>query len=137
MTKRPLKLGAALLLALSAPMTASCGGDGETELILGATTSIQDAGLLDEIVRVFEEVTDYDVKPVVGGSGQTLETARRGEFDVVMTHSPAGEGRFIADGEGLDKRTVMRNFFLIAGADNDPAGIAAGARMDAGVARSA
>jgi len=137
MTKRPLKLGAALLLALSAPMSASCGGDGETELILGATTSVQDAGLLDEIVRVFEEVTDYDVKPVVGGSGQTLETARRGEFDVVMTHSPADEDSFIADGEGLDKRTVMRNFFLIAGPDNDPAGIAAVAGMDAAFERIA
>ena len=137
MTNRQLKLGAAFLFALFAPMSASCGGDGETELILGATTSVQDAGLLDELVRAFEEVTDYDVKPVVGGSGQTLETARRGEFDVIMTHSPADEDKFIADGEGLDKFTVMRNFFLIAGPANDLGGIADAAGMDAAFERIA
>lgn len=137
MTNRPLKLGVALLLALFAPMIASCGGEGEAGLSLGATTSIQDAGLLDELVRTFEEVTNYDVKPVVGGSGQTLETARRGEFDVIMTHSPAEEDKFMADGEGLDKRPVMRNFFLIAGPDNDPAGIADAAGLDAAFERIA
>ena len=74
------------LLALTVVAAAGCGGD--DELILGATTSVQDSGLLDEIVRAFEDISDYDVKPIVGGSGQTLETARRGEFDVVLTHSP-------------------------------------------------
>lgn len=108
---------------------ASCGGDGEKELILGATTSVQDPGLLDEIVREFEEVTNYDVKPVVGGSGQTLEMARQGEFDVIMTHSPGDEDKFIADDEGLDKRTVMRNFFLVAGPEDDPAGVAGAASI--------
>lgn len=101
----------------------SCGGGSDNELLLGATTSVQDSGLLDELVRAFEEVSDYDVKPIVGGSGQTLETARRGEFDVIMTHSPADEDKVIADGEGLDKRIVMRNSFLIAGHANDPAGV--------------
>jgi tungstate transport system substrate-binding protein len=115
-----LILAQALLLLLSA---VSCGGGGDKEVLLGATTSVQDPGLLDELVRVFEDVSDYDVKPIVGGSGQTLETARRGEFDVVITHSPADEDKFIADGEGLDNRIVMRNFFLIAGPVNDPAGV--------------
>jgi tungstate transport system substrate-binding protein len=92
-------------------------------VLLGATTSVQDPGLLDELVREFEDVSDYDVKPIVGGSGQTLETARRGEFDVVMTHSPADEDKFIADGEGLDRRIVMRNLFLIAGPQGDPAAV--------------
>ena len=79
--------------------------------------------MLDELVRAFEDISDYDVKPIVGGSGQTLETARQGEFDVILTHSPADEDKFIADGEGLDKRIVMRNFFLIAGPEDDPAGV--------------
>lgn len=102
---------------------ASCGGNGDDELILGATTSVQDSGLLDDLVRVFEDVSNYDVKPIVGGSGQTLEMARQGEFDVILTHSPEDEDKFIADGDGLDKRIVMRNFFLIAGPEEDPAGV--------------
>jgi tungstate transport system substrate-binding protein len=117
----PRLILAPVLLALAS--AASCGSGGDKEVLLGATTSVQDPGLLDELVRAFEEVSDYDVKPIVGGSGQTLETARRGEFDVVMTHSPADEDKFIADGEGLDKRLVMRNFFLIAGPEGDPAGV--------------
>jgi tungstate transport system substrate-binding protein len=115
----------AFLLLPAATAVVSCGGNGEKELILGATTSVQDTGLLDELVSAFEDATDYDLKPVVGGSGQTLETARRGEFDVILTHSPADEDEFIADGEGLDKRIVMRNLFLIAGPEDDPAGVAA------------
>jgi tungstate transport system substrate-binding protein len=129
MARLSLAFIARLLLVVALLSLACCGGDGEKEIILGATTSVQDPGLLDEIVRAFEGVTDYDVKPVVGGSGQTLEMARQGEFDVIMTHSPADEDKFITDDEGLDKRTVMRNFFLVAGPEEDPAGVAAAASM--------
>jgi tungstate transport system substrate-binding protein len=108
---------------------ASCGGNGDNELILGATTSVQDSGLLDELVREFEDVSSYDVKPIVGGSGQTLELARQGEFDVIMTHSPADEDKFLADSEGIDKRIVMRNFFEIAGPEEDPAGVKGAATL--------
>ncbi len=90
-------------------------------MILGATTSVQDSGLLDRIVQGFQDSTGYRLKPVVGGSGQTLETARRGEFDVILTHSPMEEQQFVADGEGLDPREVMRDYFLIAGPDSNPA----------------
>jgi len=109
-------------------VASSCGG-ADNNLILGATTSIQDTGLLDEIVRAFEGVTDYHVKPSVGGSGEVLAKARRGELDVIMTHSPAEEDKFIADGEGLDKRPVMQNFFLIAGPEGDPAGVRGAGNM--------
>jgi tungstate transport system substrate-binding protein len=114
----------ALVLAVAwlALLGSSCGGS-DNEVVLGATTSVQDPGLLDEIVRAFEDVTDYHVKPSVGGSGEVIEKARRGELDVIMTHSPAAEDKFIADGEGLDKRPVMSNFFLIAGPEADPAGV--------------
>ncbi len=117
----PLASLTVLLISL-AFLASSCGGD-NNELILGATTSIQDPGLLDEIVRAFEGVTDYHLKPSVGGSAEVLEKARRGELDVIMTHSPADEDKFIADSEGLDKRPVMQNLFIVAGPDADPAGV--------------
>jgi tungstate transport system substrate-binding protein len=74
-------------------------------------------------------VTDYHVKPSVGGSGEVIAKARRGELDIIMTHSPADEDKFIADGEGLDKRPVMHNLFLIAGPEADPAGVRSAASM--------
>ncbi len=116
---RPLVLCAAFLLL---SLGAGCGGGGET-LVLGATTSLQDTGILDEFVKGFEDQTGYDVTPVVAGSGQVLELARRGEVDVIITHSPAAEGNLVTDGDGLDRRPVMRNFFTIVGPEDDPAGV--------------
>src|SRR5262249_4462643 len=111
-----------VVVASLAVLASSCGG-GDNELILGATTSVQDPGVLDKIVSSFQDVTDYHVKPSVGGSGEVIEKARRGAVDVILSHSPAAEDKFIADGEGLDKRPVMRNFFLIAGPESDPVGV--------------
>lgn len=101
-----------------------CGGGGRSTLLLGATTSVQDAGLLDEIVTAFEAESGYDVTPVVGGSGQILEMARNGEFDVIITHSPEDERAFIDDGEGVGDQPFMENYFLVAGPHDDPAGAA-------------
>ena len=122
---RPLASACSGLLAVlaAAVLASACSGGGKGEVILGATTSVQDSGLLDRIVQGFQDSTGYRLKPVVGGSGQTLETARRGEFDVILTHSPRDEQQFVADGEGLDPKKVMRNYFLVAGPESDPAGV--------------
>ena len=106
-------------------LLAACGsGD---ELLLGATTSVHDSGLLDELVVAFEEDSDLDVKPIALGSGQLMTLARRGELDVIMAHSPADEEALIVAGFALERTPVMRNHFLVAGPASDPAGIA-GAR---------
>jgi tungstate transport system substrate-binding protein len=112
-----------VLLTVSMAFAVAGCGSGKQELILGATTSVQDPGLLDPLVTAFEDAYDYDVKPIVGGSGQTLEQARQGEMDVIMTHSPTDEKQFITDGYGIDRTEVMQNFFLIAGPEDDPAGV--------------
>lgn len=112
-------LGGTIATAL-AIMFAACSGGRDT-LLLGATTSVQDSGLLDDIVRGFEEGSGFDVTPIVGGSGQILEMARRGELDVVITHSPQEEESFVEDGEGIGRTPFMENYFLVAGPPNDPA----------------
>lgn len=112
-----LAVGAILLLS-------ACGNGGENALVLGATTSVQDTALLDEIVSAFEERSGYHVTPVVGGSGQILEQAKQGELDVVLTHSPTDEAAFVARGYGLEPRKVMENYFVVAGPPDDPAEVA-------------
>jgi tungstate transport system substrate-binding protein len=89
-----------------------------------------DQWALDVLVEEFESRYDYDVKPVVGGSGQILEQARRGEMDVLITHSPVDEEALIAQGYGMDTAPVMQNFFLLAGPDDDPAGVGAAAAVE-------
>jgi tungstate transport system substrate-binding protein len=113
---------ASFLLAPILLGPSSCG-DGDRELLLGVTTSVQDAGLLDVLVDEFESRYNFDVKPIVGGSGQIIEQARRGELDAIMTHSPADEAALLAEGIGVDRTPVMQNFFLIAGPHDDSAGV--------------
>lgn len=120
------------MLAAVALVLPACGADAENTVVLGATTSVSDSGLLDELISAFEDQSDatvtapvsYRVTPVVGGSGQIIEQARRGELDLIMTHSPADEAMFVADAEGLEPRKVMENYFIVAGPPDDPAGVA-------------
>ena len=102
-------------------LLAACGS--ENELLLGATTSVQDTGLLDELVAAFEEDSGFRVKPIVQGSGQVMALARRGELDVIMTHLPEDEAALIVDGFALERTPVMRNHFLVGGPASDPAGV--------------
>jgi len=124
---RHVSAGAVVAALLLAILSSCTQGDGE--LLLGATTSVQDTDLLDVLVHEFEARYDFEVKPIVGGSGQILEQSRRGEMDVIMTHSPDEELGLIADGYGLDRTQVMQNYFVIVGPGDDPAGVADSSTM--------
>ena len=63
------------------------------------------------------------MKPIVAGSGQVIELARRGEFDVTITHSPDDEQTLLDDGVALERLPVMQNYFVVAGPPGDPAGV--------------
>lgn len=115
------------VLVAFALLLSACGDDDvepKGDLLLGATTSVQDSGLLDELVEEFEDEYGYDVKPIVQGSGQIMQLASRGELDIIITHSPGAEQQLIDDGFGLDRTPVMQNYFAIVGPEDDPARIA-------------
>jgi tungstate transport system substrate-binding protein len=92
-------------------------------LVLSTTTSTVDTGLLDFLIPIFEKQTGYQVVPLSLGSGQALATAARGEADVLLVHSPDAEQAFMANGDGVDRRLVMHNDFVINGPPSDPAHI--------------
>jgi tungstate transport system substrate-binding protein len=93
----------------------------DTKLILASTTSTQDSGLLDVLIPAFEEATGYEVTLVSGGSGQALENGRRGDVDVLLTHSPDAEQEFVDEGYGIERAPVMHNDFVLVGPRDDPA----------------
>ena len=93
----------------------------QQEVILATTTSVQDTGLLDVIVPLFEKQNGAHVKAVAVGTGQALAMAARGEADVVLAHAPETEKKYIADGTLINRRLVMHNQFLLAGPVADPA----------------
>ena len=93
----------------------------QPEVIFATTTSVQDTGLLDVIVPMFEKDTGYRVKAVAVGTGQALALAGRGEADVVLAHAPDAEKKYVAEGSLLNRRLMMHNTFLLAGPSTDPA----------------
>jgi tungstate transport system substrate-binding protein len=95
----------------------------DKSIVVASTTSTQDSGLFDHILPIFEKQTGIDVKVVAQGTGQALDTARRGDADVVFVHGKAQEEKFIEDGFGVKRFDVMYNDFVLIGPKGDPAGI--------------
>lgn len=93
-------------------------------VILSTTTSTQDSGLLDVLIPLFEKTSGYNVKPISVGTGKALELGAKGEADVVLVHAPSLEKKYVASGNLQNRRLVMYNDFVLAGAKTDPAGIA-------------
>jgi len=110
---------------------ATSSGEGGT-IRLATTTSMDNSGLLDYLLPVFEKQTHIRVHVLSMGTGKALETARRGDCDVVLVHAPEAEAGFVAEGHGLRRHDVMHNDFLLIGPPDDPAGAArAGSAADA------
>jgi tungstate transport system substrate-binding protein len=92
-------------------------------LILATTTSLQDSGLLDALIPLFQEQTGYTVQTVAVGTGQALQMGEEGNADVLLVHAPSSEVAFMDAGNGKDRFLVMHNDFIIVGPANDPARI--------------
>jgi tungstate transport system substrate-binding protein len=116
-----LPVMAALILAPAA--SSGQAAPSQRDVILATTTSTQDSGLLDALMPLFEKKTGYFVKTIAVGSGQALAMGQKGEADVLLSHSPEGEEKFMAGGFGINRRLVMHNDFVVVGPASDPAGI--------------
>jgi tungstate transport system substrate-binding protein len=105
------------------------------DLVVQSTTSVRDSGLLEKvIVPGFQRrYPQWRLKIVAVGTGQAITNARAGQGDVLITHAPALEETFVADGFSLEEagRTIMWNDFVVVGPPSDPAGVAAAAAKDA------
>jgi tungstate transport system substrate-binding protein len=93
----------------------------ESSIVVASTTSTQDSGLFRHLLPVIQKRTGINVKVIAQGTGQALETARRGDADVVFVHDPEAEQQFVVEGHGLGRQLVMYNDFVIVGPESDPA----------------
>jgi tungstate transport system substrate-binding protein len=105
-------------LAASAPALAQ-----DKSIVVASTTSTQDSGLFGHILPLFKAKSGIDVKVIAQGTGQALDTARRGDADVVLVHAKSQEEKFVADGFGVKRFDLMYNDFVLIGPASDPAGI--------------
>jgi tungstate transport system substrate-binding protein len=95
----------------------------ERFITLASTTSTEESGLFGHLIPIFRGATGIDVLVVAVGTGQALAIGARGDADALLVHDRAGEDKFVADGNGIDRRDVMYNDFVIVGPRSDPAGI--------------
>lgn len=119
-----LKLKQIIGLVCAAVLVASAPAHASNDIIkLATTTSTENSGLLGYLLPKFEKETGYQVQVIATGTGKALKLARQGDVDVVMTHAPAAEAKFVAEGYGIDPRGIMENDFVVLGPKNDPAKI--------------
>jgi tungstate transport system substrate-binding protein len=129
MRLRHLFLGAILgLYAGALPALAQ-----DKSIVVASTTSTQDSGLFGSILPKFKAKTGIDVKVIAQGTGQALDTGKRGDADVVFVHAKSLEEKFVADGFGVKRFAVMYNDFVLIGPKSDPAKIKGGKDILAGL----
>ena len=103
----------------------------ETKMIrLSTTTSVNDSGLLDYLLPVFQEKYGYEVEVSSAGTGKAIAAAKMGNADLLLVHSKKQEEAFIADGfsyvlDGMETERLnwMYNYFVLCGPSADPAGV--------------
>jgi tungstate transport system substrate-binding protein len=118
MLTRRLLIAAAASFALAGHALAQ-----DKSIVVASTTSTQDSGLFGHILPMFKAKTGIDVKVVAQGTGQALDTGRRGDADVVFVHARPAEEKFVAEGFGVKRYPVMYNDFILIGPKSDSAGV--------------
>lgn len=111
-----------LFAAVAATLALGCARPPEI-LHLSTTTSVDNTGLLANLLPAFREETGIDVRAVAVGSGRALAILERGDADASVTHDPDAEQKIIDAGHIARYRKIMYNDFVIAGPAADPAKI--------------
>lgn len=108
--------------AVAAIVLIASGAASAQSITMASTTSTEQSGLFSYLLPEFKKASGLDVKVVALGTGQALDTARRGDADVLFVHDQAAEEKFVADGWAVKRYPVMYNDFILVGPKADPAG---------------
>jgi tungstate transport system substrate-binding protein len=100
-----------------------CGAQSGGFILLASTIGPIDSGIVALLEDEFEKETGMRVRHVGAGTGAALDIARKGSVDLVMVHAKSLEERFVQEGYGTERISLMYNDFVIMGPANDPAGI--------------
>ncbi len=126
--KKAIVIFATILVIILIGGIAGCGGlttplPPQERLRVATTTSLYDTGLWGYLEPVFEKQYNVELDIIYAGTGKALEYGRRGDVDIITTHSKAREETFLAEGYGVERVPFAYNYFLIVGPPDDPANI--------------
>src|SRR3978361_993891 len=103
-------------LALVATIATVTTGSAEPQsIMLASTTSVEASGLLANILPQFTAKTGISVNVIAQGTGKALDTARRGDADLLLVHDPEAEQQFMDEGHGSVRRQIAWHAFLLVG----------------------
>ncbi|WP_207477159.1 substrate-binding domain-containing protein [Arenibaculum pallidiluteum] len=128
--------GAVLVAGLAAGVPAHAGAQ-DKFITVASTTSTEQSGLFGHILPLFKAETGIEVRVVAQGTGQAIETGRRGDADVLFVHDKPSEEKFVAEGFAARRYDVMYNDFVVIGPKADPAGVKGGKDVTAALKRIA
>jgi tungstate transport system substrate-binding protein len=123
LTSRARAWAAVSILAIAVWGPAPSARADDKSIVVASTTSTQDSGLFEYLLPIFTRKTGITVHVIAEGTGQALDTGRRGDADVVFVHAKAAELKFLAQGEGVRRYPVMYNDFILLGPKSDPAAV--------------
>jgi len=113
-------------------MTGPTNPPAKHQLIVSTTTSLYETGFLDVLTNSFEsKYQNINVSFISQGTGLAIQTAMRGDADIILVHDPPSELKFLEGGYGVDRKIVAYNYFVIVGPADDPAHIKGLAPLDA------
>ncbi len=112
-----------ILLFILTWSSLSLAADGDHFILLSSTIGPIDSGIVGALEDQFEKETGIRVRHVGAGTGAALKMAEGGQIDLVLAHAKALEEKFIADGFGTARISLMYNDFIIVGPESDPAQI--------------
>lgn len=103
----------------------------ETKTIrLSTTTSVNDSGLLGNLLPVFEQEYGYTVEVQSAGTGKAIAAAKYGNADLILVHAKSQEEAFVEEGFSYvlpgfesERLSFLYNYFVLCGPTEDPAGV--------------
>jgi tungstate transport system substrate-binding protein len=104
------------------PAAPGTGTNGTKTIRLATVVTIQDGGLLTELLAQFEAQTDWTVQVYAGQD--VYVKARAGEADLVFSHFGHRDAQaFLTDGLGQWPRMILFNSIALIAPNDDPAGV--------------
>lgn len=110
----------AFMLAVALAVPACRRTPAVRPLRLGTTTTVQQSGMLTVAESLWHGVP---FATVIGPSGQILRSAAAGDLDVVLTHAPALEARFLGHATAVERCPFVTSRFVVVGPAGDPADV--------------
>ncbi len=118
--------GASLVLALLGVLQGPAAWAQQKSITVASTTSTENSGFFKHILPLFKTRTGIEVRVVAQGTGQALDTGKRGDADVVFVHDRVKELALVRDGAFVNRHDVMYNDFVVVGPKADPARVSGG-----------